>query len=42
MKEAAISDVVEGVSATLRLVTLEDFEYIIQWDVSGLKILSKK
>ena len=42
MKEAAISDVVEGVSATLRLVTLEDFEYIIQWDASGLKILSKK
>ena len=43
MKEVAISDVVEGLSAKLRVVTLEDCEYMIQWDAKeGLKILSTK
>lgn len=43
IKEAAISDVVDGHSANLRLVTLEECEYKIKWDAKeGLKILTTK
>ena len=45
VKEVAISDVMQGYisSCKLRLVTLEDCEYMIQWDAKeGLNILSTK
>lgn len=44
VKELAISDiVVDGLSAKLRLVTLEDCEYKINWEAKeGLKIQSTK
>ena len=43
VKEAAITDSVDGRSATLNIVTLEGTEYKIEWDsTDGAKILSTK
>ena len=43
VKSSDLSDVVEGKSANLKLVTLEENEYSIQWSAeAGLKIVSTK
>ena len=43
VKSSDLSNVVEGKSANLKLVTLEENEYSIQWSAeAGLKIVSTK